>query len=208
MGGTWPWASPGMADAMAREDYREAREDEARQIARAEAEDARVAAAEHAARMFEYQHGYSQAEHRQALAEFAVAREQRRAGAEYGSAQRAAVFIDGVPLAPRETAGAAASRQAEDERLIEEARRSSQDPFMRDQVRRLEQRRGREVSRSAVPFASRALGDGRFDVPQCPECVRAGATAEESFLIHSDPQAPASVSGARQAATGYREISR
>jgi hypothetical protein len=34
---------------------------------------------------------------------------------------------------------------------------------------------------------ARALGDGRFDVPDCPECVKAGATEDESFLLHSDP---------------------
>jgi hypothetical protein len=46
---------------------------------------------------------------------------------------------------------------------------------------------GRPGSR---PFASvsRGVGDGHFDVPECGDCVAVGATAEESLLIHQDPQ--------------------
>lgn len=177
MGGTWPWASPGMADAMAREDYREAREDEDRRVARAEAEDARVAAAEHQARIFEFQHGYSQHEYRQALAEIAVAKEQRRQGAEYGTASRAAVYIDNVPLAPRETA-AGTPRRADDE-LIEAARAIS--PFMRDQLARFHQRRGPEVSRSR-PF------DVLTRAEDCRWCIEQDVSDEDSYLLHHDPE--------------------
>jgi hypothetical protein len=180
MANAWPWASPGMADAMAREDYREAREDEARQVARAEAEDARAQAAAHAARVFEYEHGYSQSEWRQAVSEMAVAAEQRRAGAEYGSAQRAAVLIDGVELRPRETA-APPPRADEDDRLLAEARRSSQDPFMRGQVQRLRQRQGREVSRSR-PF------DVIGRAEECRWCIEQNVSDEQSYLLHHDPE--------------------
>jgi hypothetical protein len=40
---------------------------------------------------------------------------------------------------------------------------------------------------------ARALGDGNFDVPDCPACVKAGATEAESFLLHSDPDHPVPV---------------
>jgi hypothetical protein len=43
-------------------------------------------------------------------------------------------------------------------------------------------------TRERPPFASRGVGDGHFDVPECGECVAVGATAEESLLIHQDPQ--------------------
>jgi hypothetical protein len=47
-----------------------------------------------------------------------------------------------------------------------------------------------KVGRGSV---ARALGDGRFDVPNCPECIKAGATEAESFLLHSDPDGPVPV---------------
>jgi hypothetical protein len=211
MGKTWLWASPGQADAMAREDYREAREDEARLVARAEAEDARVAAAEHAARVFEYTHGYSQGEYRQAVAEIAVAKEQRRQGGEYGSAQRAAVFVDGVPLAPRERQSP--RRDDENDRLLAEAARQASDGFMAAEVARFHRRRGAEVSRS------RSLAS-RGEVT-CGECIAAGASPAESAQIHEasqrrEPycrgcgrlQGACGCPSRRQAATGYREITR
>jgi hypothetical protein len=48
--------------------------------------------------------------------------------------------------------------------------------------------RERPVPQERPPFASRGVGDGHFDVPECRECVAVGATAEESLLIHNDPQ--------------------
>ena len=48
--------------------------------------------------------------------------------------------------------------------------------------------RERSRPRERPPFASRGVGDGHFDVPECGECVAVGATAEESLLIHQDPQ--------------------
>jgi hypothetical protein len=52
------------------------------------------------------------------------------------------------------------------------------------------QERERSRPRELPPFGSvsRGVGDGHFDVPECRECVAAGATAEESLLIHNDPQ--------------------
>ena len=47
--------------------------------------------------------------------------------------------------------------------------------------------RERPVPQERPPFASRGVGDGHFDVPECRECVAVGATAEESLLIHNDP---------------------
>ncbi len=69
-----------------------------------------------------------------------------------------------------------AVQRAEDERVLAEAQRSSADGYMRSHVRRLEQRRAAEVSRSR-PFASRSG-------VSCEECAAAGATPEESAQIH------------------------
>jgi hypothetical protein len=57
-------------------------------------------------------------------------------------------------------------------------------------VRRVERMlASRTASRAGRrPFVSRGLGDGHFDVPGCPDCIKAGATAEESVLIHLDPR--------------------
>jgi hypothetical protein len=66
------------------------------------------------------------------------------------------------------------------ERLLAAARAASADEFMRGQMEAFEARR-------ATRRAARAFGDGHFDVPECAECVKAGATVVESFLIHSDP---------------------
>jgi hypothetical protein len=66
------------------------------------------------------------------------------------------------------------------ERLLAAARAASADEFMRGQMEAFEARR-------ASRRAARAFGDGHFDVPECAECVAAGATVVESFLIHSDP---------------------
>jgi hypothetical protein len=159
---------------------REAREDQARQLARAEAEEARVAAAEHAARCFEVEHGYSQSEWRQAVSEMAVAAEQRRAGAEYGSAQRAAVYVGGVELRPRETAAAASAHASADEELLEAARAVS--PFMAGQIARFRQRQGREVSRSRRPF------DVIGRAEECRWCIEQNVSDEQSYLLHHDPE--------------------
>jgi hypothetical protein len=40
-----------------------------------------------------------------------------------------------------------------------------------------------EATRAAMAGAVR-----RSDGVTCPECIKAGATADESFLIHNDPQ--------------------
>jgi hypothetical protein len=75
-------------------------------------------------------------------------------------------------------------------RLLRQAREQGGDPFMRQQVAAFQVRQGRRPS--AV----------RSEPVTCPGCLEAGATAEESFLIHADP-APVAPPGPRTGAYGY-----
>jgi hypothetical protein len=75
---------------------------------------------------------------------------------------------------------------------IEAATRSAHDEFVRATREMLAGTRPAPQRSHPAPrpfagrSASRALGDGEFDVPECLQCVSAGATAEESALMHLD----------------------
>jgi hypothetical protein len=83
----------------------------------------------------------------------------------------------------------AASRARVDAMLTDAAERNALKRWHRERPETLalisRARRGSRAPRRGT--AVRALGDGNFDVPACVGCIQAGATAEESFLIHSDP---------------------
>ena len=89
--------------------------------------------------------------------------------------------------------------------LITPAQERAPDPFEQATKRahaafadatrsKLAEAQSRSARREPRPFASAGGLAVRADDVECPECVQAGATAEESFLIHHEPD-PLSVYG-------------
>jgi hypothetical protein len=188
-----------------RVEAQEARQEEAHRAAKRQEVEDNLARQEMLERQQIIERGYTDRELAHLRAEESAVREEKIAELEAELAK----------LDPARTVKRAETQRAvqaaEDARLLEAARAVS--PFMAAEIARFHRRQGREVSRSSRPFdVSRGLGDGDFDVPDCAECVKAGATAEESALIHLDPEAPAPVQQAdqvRYGGTGWpAEISR
>jgi hypothetical protein len=175
-------------DMIAETEAREAREWEAQQAERADRADTAMRMAEHHENMVQYRTGHSSAELRQAASDAATARELRNYQAEWGSAQRSAVFITGadgqmIPLQPREQATGPVTMSPDS--ITAQLNRARQQPgreFMQRQVAELERRQ-----RDGRPVISRSeAGNG----VTCLDCIEQGATAEESFLLHQDPDDP------------------
>ena len=133
-----------------------------------------------------YRTGHSSVELRQAASNWATARESRDCTAEYGSAARAEVMITGaggevVRLQPREVVQRGAWRADPQAELLKRARAAGDNPFMAEEVRRFDQRQ-RDAGR---PVMRRSEASGE---PRCIECAAENLGAEESFLLHNDPQ--------------------
>jgi hypothetical protein len=139
---------PRMVAEMAATDAREAREHELAQLERQDRAWTAARMNEAAEHAFQFQTGHSSAEYREAMGRIAVAKEARDVTAEYGSATRAAILIDGRELKPREQAnrhhGGDSARQ---DALLVRAREAGADPLMTRLVAEFDQRQ--EIRRQA-----------------------------------------------------------
>ena len=123
---------PIVAAAFARQDAAERAQDERARIDRAiEAQDRREATLTEEAR-FETHHGYTRQELFAHMAAVDEVKEGRDPGAEYGSAKRAAVMIDGQAILSREQAARSQQTSQADEigQLLDRAYSLSRDPYM------------------------------------------------------------------------------
>lgn len=154
-------------------DQQEERKAELERQARREQIEAQLAQRAAIERQEILQYGYTTAELAKLRAEESAAKEE----------QIAALQEQMDRLDPaRAQVKRARTAAAEDDRLLEAARASANDPFMADQLRRFRQRQGREVSRSRRPF------DVLTRSEQCLWCTEQNVSDEESYLLHSDPQ--------------------
>jgi hypothetical protein len=100
--------------------------------------------------------------------------------------QRRADRLRGQLAAAGETAARSRQRDADP---VEAASRQAHQAFVEvTRARMADAAAGVSRPRQRRPFASRSRGGG--DAPDCAECAKAGATVDESFLIHSDPWPP------------------
>jgi hypothetical protein len=169
----------GMRDRVAADEKREAAEFEARQVEKGYAQETASRMAQARENSLIYQTGHSSDEWREAAQRAAAGREMRDMQAEYGSVSRQAVFVDGRALAPREQVTTAQrSGWTTDLGRVTRAR---QDEFMARMVREYDERQAARSARTVT-----RSGDG----VSCVDCIAVGASAEESFLLHHDPDDP------------------
>lgn len=211
----FPWDLPqAHLDAIRNGDQADREREHQRKIADDDKESDRQFWGAHQAKLLQYQTGHTSEEWRAAAQQVATVREGRNPFAEYGSEQRSAVFVGDMELAPIERArpGSMARSVLPDEQLLARARLAGADSFMREQVRRFDQRQqasGRTISRS-----------GTAGHVECVECDAEGLTEAESFDVHyhprfGDPLPPTTIpdyapqrSKRVRAGTGWPEIAR
>ena len=181
-----PMASlpPFMRDRMAAADRAEAAAWEMEQNDRREAAWDQAQRMAYNERLFEYMHGTDRRTWNLTMARTAAAREQRDASADYGSVNRAAIFIDGQELRPREQASGPVTMRADSiPAQLARAREVKRSATVLAMVDELERRQG-----GGKPAISRSQDTGAG--ADCLHCLEVGASPAESYLLHSDPELP------------------
>jgi hypothetical protein len=188
MAETWAaWLQDRLPPKM-RHDTQQLAEAEQAEEARRAAEEADAAWAKRMhdqalANQMEYTTGLTAQERYQVALRGAAAVGERDVTAEWGSERRPAVRMGDVDLKPRELAdGALTVRAGSVEAQLNRARQQPGREFMQRQVAELERRQ-----RGGRPVISRSETPGTV---ACMDCIEQGATAEESFLLHQDPDDP------------------
>jgi hypothetical protein len=208
----WDHIPPAMADQMVREDARAQRQMEMEAAERAERAWFKREEAVRQEAMLVYTTGHGSDVWRQAAALAREAREQYDPAAEVGSVGRAAIFgPDGDLLNdPARQVRRVSQASRMDDLLAANAQlvtRARQSPVLQQEIRDRTRRPG------GGHVIARSTGGS---APECLNCIEQGATAEESFLLHSDPEVPVPVrtvpdhppASRKRSGTGWPELVR
>jgi hypothetical protein len=168
-----------MRDHIRASEAAEQRAWEAEQVERADRLDTARRMSEVQEAAVVYRTGHSSSEWREIAGNIAAARESRDQLAEYGSASRQAILIDGKEIPPREQVRPGPWVKDPEAAQLARARASQERsrPFMEAEIARFNQRQ-RDGGKPVISRSS--------DV-RCIECSEADLDEEQSYFLHHDP---------------------